>query len=93
MNRDQQLINSTDGWQGCAIVRSRKTIEEIKTAIAQLPPRERALLTAELVASVPEPDSLQLEAALEAGMADVAAGRVRPVSEVPELMRGWLGKS
>lgn len=69
------------------------TLEEIKTAIAQLQPRERALLTAELVASVPEPDSQELEAALDAGMADVAEGRVHSISEASELMRGWLGKS
>jgi predicted transcriptional regulator len=69
------------------------TLQEIKTAIAQLPPHERALLTAELLAAEPEPDTQELEAALERGMADVATGRVRPISEVPALIRGWLGKS
>lgn len=69
------------------------TLEEIKTAIAHLQPHERALLTAELLAAEPEPDALELEAALERGMADVAAGRVRPISEVPAMIRGWLGKS
>jgi predicted transcriptional regulator len=69
------------------------TLQEIKTAIARLQPRERALLTAELLAAEPGPDSQELEAALERGMADVAAGRVRPISEVPALIREWLGKS
>lgn len=69
------------------------TLQEIKTAIARLQPRERALLTAELLASEPEPDTQELEAALERGMADVAAGRVRPISEVPGMIRERLGKS
>jgi predicted transcriptional regulator len=69
------------------------TNQEIKTAIERLQPKERALLTAELLASEPEPDVQALEAALERGMADVAAGRVRPASEVPSLIREWLGKS
>jgi hypothetical protein len=69
------------------------TLQEIKAAIAHLPPRERALLTAELLASQPEPDPKELEAALARGMADVAAGRVRPMAEVPALIRQWLGKS
>jgi predicted transcriptional regulator len=69
------------------------TLQEIKTAIAHLQPRERALLTVELLAAEPEPDTKELEAALERGMADVAAGRVRPISGVPALIREWLGKS
>jgi len=69
------------------------TLQEIKTAIAHLQPRERALLTAELLAAEPEPDMRELEAALERGLADVAAGRVRQISDVPALIRGWLGKS
>lgn len=69
------------------------TLQEIKTAIAHLQPRERALLTAELLATEPEPDAQALEAALNRGMADVAAGRVRLISEVPALIREWLGKS
>ena len=69
------------------------TLQEIKTAIAHLQPRERALLTAELLAAEPEPDMQELEAALERVMADVAAGRVRPIAEVPALIREWLGKS
>ena len=69
------------------------TLQEIKTAIAQLQPRERALLTAELVAAEPEPEAQDLVAALDRGLADAAAGRVRPISEVPALIREWLGKS
>jgi len=69
------------------------TLQEIKLAIAHLQPRERALLTAELLASEPEPDTQQLEEALERGMADVAAGRVRPITEAPAMIREWLGKS
>jgi predicted transcriptional regulator len=68
------------------------TLQEIRTAIARLQPRERALLAAELLADEPGPDAQDLEAALERGMADVAAGRVRPVAEVPAMIRQWLGK-
>jgi predicted transcriptional regulator len=69
------------------------TLQEIMTAIAHLQPRERALLTAELLASEPEPEMQELEAALERGMADADAGRVCPISEVPAMIREWLGKS
>jgi len=69
------------------------TLQEIKAAISNLQPRERALLTAELLASEPDPDIQALEEALERGMADVATGRVRPISEVPGMIREWLGKS
>ncbi len=69
------------------------TLQEIRTAIAHLQPRKRALFTAEILAAEPEPDAQELEAALERGMADVAEGRVRPISEVPAMIRGWLGKS
>jgi len=69
------------------------TVQEIRAAIALLQPRERALLAAELLASEQGPDTQELEAAIERGMADVAAGRVRPISEVPGLIREWLGKS
>lgn len=69
------------------------TLQEIRTAIAHLQPSERALLTAELLAAQPEPDPKELEEALTRGRADIAAGRVRPISEVPALIREWLGKS
>ena len=45
------------------------TLQEIKAAIARLPPRERALLTAELLAAEPEPDTQELEAALARAVA------------------------
>jgi predicted transcriptional regulator len=69
------------------------TLQEIKTAISKLPPRERALLAAEIMAAEPEPEARQLEAALERGMADVAEGRVHPAADVSAMIRGWLGKS
>jgi len=69
------------------------TLQEIKTAISKLPPRERALLAAEIMADEPEPETRQLEAALERGMADVAEGRVRPAADASAMIRGWLGKS
>ncbi len=96
-----QLTISTDGlsfhyWLASELGPPKiemSTLQEIKTAIAHLQPRERALLTAELLAAEPEPDSQALEEALNRGMADVAEGRVRPISEVPTLIREWLGKS
>ncbi len=69
------------------------TLQEIKTAIALLEPRERALLAAELMAAEPEPDAQELDAALERGLADVAAGRVRPLADVRAMLQEWLGKS
>jgi len=69
------------------------TLQEIKMAIARLQPRERALLTAELLTSEPEPDMERLEAAMERGMADVASGRLRPITQAPAMIREWLGLS
>jgi predicted transcriptional regulator len=69
------------------------TLQEIKSAIARLHPRERALLAAELLAEQSEPDERELEAALARGLADVEADRVRPISEVSPLIREWLGQS
>ena len=69
------------------------TLQEIKAAIAHLDPRERALLTAELFAMEPEPDAAELEAALERGLQDVEAGRVRPIEDVRGLMSAWISKS
>ena len=60
------------------------TLHEIKTAIAHLHPREKAILTAELFANEPEPDALELEAALDRGLRGVEAGRVRPIEKVAE---------
>lgn len=69
------------------------TLQEIKTAIAHLDPREKALLTAELFAMESEPDAAQLEAALERGLSDVSAGRVRPIGEARAMIPGWISKS
>jgi len=62
-------------------------------AIAHLDPRDKAILTAELFAMTPPPDEMELEAALERGLRDVAEGRVRPIEEVRNLLPGWITKS
>jgi predicted transcriptional regulator len=62
-------------------------------AIAGLDAREKAILAAELFAMESEPDGAELEAALERGLRDVEAGRVRPMEEVREMIPGWVSKS
>jgi predicted transcriptional regulator len=69
------------------------TLQEIKSAIASLSPNDKALLAAELFAINAEPDSAALEAALERGLKDVEAGRVRPVEEVEAMVPGWTSNS
>jgi hypothetical protein len=69
------------------------TLQEIKTAIAGLPERDKALLTAELFALNSEPNDVALEAALKRGLEDVAAGRVRPLEEAKALVPQWTSKS
>ncbi len=69
------------------------TLQEIKTAIAQLPAREKAMLTAELFAIQPEPDASELEAALDRGLRDVEARRVRPIEDAQAMLPGWTTKS
>ena len=69
------------------------TLHEIKTAIDHLNPRDKALLTAELFAMEPEPDAAELAAALERGLRDVEAGRVRPIEDVRAMIPGWISKS
>jgi predicted transcriptional regulator len=69
------------------------TLQEIKTAIEHLDPRDKALLTAELFAMEPEPDAAELEAALKRGLEDIDAGRVRPVEDVRGMIPGWISKS
>lgn len=69
------------------------TLQEIRTAIEHLDPREKALLTAELFAVEPEPDAAQSEAALQDGLRDVEAGRLRPIEEVRAMIPGWISKS
>lgn len=69
------------------------TLQEIKTAIDGLDPRDKALLTAELFAMEDEPDAAELEAALQRGLGDVEAGRVRPIGEVMGMIPEWISKS
>ena len=69
------------------------TIQEIKSAIASLSPGDKALLTAELFSLETEPDPATLEAALERGLDDVQAGRIRPLDDVKTMLPGWISKS
>lgn len=69
------------------------TLEEIRTAVTQLHPRDKALLTAELVAFENEPDGAEVEAALQRGLADVEAGRVHEIDDVKKMIPGWTSKS
>ena len=69
------------------------TLHEIKSAIENLSPHDKALLAAELFAMNTEPDSAALEAALDRGLKDVEAGRVRPVEEVKAMIPRWTSKS
>ena len=68
------------------------TLQEIKTAIAHLNAHDKALLAAELFAINTEPDEVALEAALERGLKDVEAGRVRPIEEVKGMIPGWTAR-
>lgn len=69
------------------------TLQDIKTAIAHLDPHQKAILAAELFAMAPEPDEAEIEAALDRGMQDVKAGRVRPIEDVRDLIPRWISKS
>ena len=69
------------------------TLEEIRTAITQLTPRDQAILSAELYAMNAEPESVELEAALQRGLDDVAAGRVRGIEVVKDMIPRWTSKS
>jgi predicted transcriptional regulator len=69
------------------------TVQEIRTAIAKLNPREKALLAAELFATNDAVDDAELEAALQQGLKDVEAGRVRPIEEVKTMIPRWTSKS
>ncbi len=62
------------------------TLQEIKSAIARLNTHDKALIAAELFAMNAEPDAVELEAALERGLKDVEAGRVRPIEERPRFV-------
>jgi len=65
---------------------------EIKEAISHLPPRDRAILTAELFVQE-EPSAVELEAALERGLNDVRDGRMRPLQGVEGSVASWITKS
>jgi len=69
------------------------TLQEIKSAITHLNARDKTLLAAELFAMNVEPDETQLEAALQRGLKDVAAGCVRPIEEVKAMIPRWTAKS
>ena len=69
------------------------TLLEIKAAIASLPPADKAILTAELFAMEIEPDAALVEPALERGLRDVEAGRVRTIEDVRSLLPGWISKA
>jgi predicted transcriptional regulator len=68
------------------------TLLEIKEAISHLPPRDRAILTAELFAQE-EPDASELDAALVKGLSDVREGRVRPLQDLKGSVTSWITKS
>ena len=69
------------------------TLQEIKMAISHLNSHDRAVLAAELFAMDSEPDAAELEAALEHGLSDVEAGRVRPIEDVKAMIPQWISKS
>jgi predicted transcriptional regulator len=69
------------------------TLQEIKSAIENLSPHDKALFTAELFATNAEPDSAALEVALDRGLKDVEAGRLHSVEEVKAMIPRWTSKS
>jgi predicted transcriptional regulator len=75
------------------IALSMSTLQEIKSAIAKLPDRERALLAAELCAADLQPDAAELEAALDRGLRDVEAGRIQELASLQAKLGGWTSKS
>jgi hypothetical protein len=75
------------------IANEMSTLQEIKTAIAHLNAHDKALLAVELFAMNGEPDEVELEEALERGLKDVEAGRVRPIEEVRGIIPRWTSKS
>ena len=69
------------------------SLQEIRTEIAKLNPRDKARLAAELFATNDDIDDVELEAALQRGWDDVKAGRVRPIEKVKEMIPRWTSKS
>jgi len=69
------------------------SIQEIRTAIGNLDTKEKAVLMAELFAMRAEPNEADLSAALDRGLADVQAGRVRPIENIQTMIPPWTSKS
>jgi predicted transcriptional regulator len=69
------------------------SIQEIRTAIAKLNPRDKVLLAAELFATSDITDDAELDTALQQGLKDVEAGRVRPIEEIKPMIPRWTSKS
>ena len=69
------------------------SIQDIRTAIGNLDTKEKAMLLAELFAMNAEPKEADLSAALDRGLADVQAGRVRPIENVKTMIPQWTSKS
>ena len=69
------------------------TLQEIKAAIGQLNARDKAILAAEMFAADTQPDEKMLNDSLARGLADVEAGRVRPIEEVKNMIPRWTSKS
>ncbi len=69
------------------------SIQEIRTAIGNLDTKEKAVLMAELFAMRAEPNEADLSAALDRGLADVQAGRVRPIENIQTMIPQWTSKS
>ncbi|MBV9008854.1 MAG: hypothetical protein JO354_06780 [Verrucomicrobia bacterium] len=69
------------------------TVQEIKSAIGRLSAPEKALLVAELFAINSEPNAEEVEQSVARGLADVKAGRVRPIEEIRGMIPQWTSKS
>jgi len=69
-----------------------RTLEEIKAAIAQLSPQEKAMLVAELFATETSTEDEELERALTRGLEDANAGRVRPIEDVRDMIPQWISE-
>ncbi len=70
------------------------SLEEIRSAVARLPAREKTLLAAELFASeAMEPNLAELGSSLQGGLDDLRAGRVRPIEAARSEISEWITKS
>lgn len=68
------------------------SLREIRQAIAGLSSREKAILGAELFVSE-QPDSRELQSALDKGLKDLQVGRTLPAEEVRGMIAQWIAKS